>query len=176
MVGARVKANIDAHGQLTEVRLVPRAGAGHTVPAGDWGDSGNPSSEAGFRRLIAQLIPVLPEAAPAAGQTWWAQAAESLPEGKATTERRYTYEGSEERGGRPTARLALTFTRQTENKAGEKGSSTNGTGAAYFDAAAGRLSESSLTHTRKLEVASDDAKLTRKVTETIALKLADPPK
>jgi hypothetical protein len=176
VVGARIRATIDARGELTDVRLVEKAGGGRGEPASEWGDLGNPSSEAGFRRLMRQLIPVLPEAALTEKQTWSTTTVEPLSDGKATTERRYTCEGSEERGGRAMDKLSLTFTRQAENKAGEKLSTTNGTGAAFFDRTAGRLIESSLTHTRELEVTSDEVKLTRKVTETIALKLADPAK
>jgi hypothetical protein len=176
VVGGRIRASIDARGGLADIRLIGRAGAGRTVPAADWGDLGSPASEAGFRRLIGQLIPVLPEAAPPVGESWWARTTEALSDGKATTERRYTYEGSEEHGGRPADKLSLTIARQTEDGAGEKRGGTTGTGTVFFDAAAGRLIESALTHTRELDVSADDGKLTRKVTETITLKLADPAK
>ncbi len=174
VVGGRIRATIDARGGLADIRLVARPGGGH--PAPDWGDLGSPASEAGFRRLIGQLIPVLPDAAPPVGESWWARTTEALADGKATTERRYTYEGTEERGGRPAEKLSLTFARQTEDAAGEKRGGTTGTGTAFFDSAAGRLIESALTHTREQEVSADDVKLTRKVTETITLKLADPAK
>jgi hypothetical protein len=176
VVGGRIRASIDARGGLADIRLIGRAGAGHAVPVADWGDLGSPASEAGFRRLIGQLIPALPDAAPPVGESWWARTTEALADGKATTERRYTYEGSEEHGGRPADKLSLTIARQTEDGAGEKRGGTTGTGTAYLDPAAGRLIESALTHTRELEVSADEGKLTRKVVETIALKLADPAK
>ncbi len=173
VVGARIRASIDARGGLADIRLI---GKGHAGAAAEWGDLGSPASEAGFRRLMGNLLPALPDAAPPVGESWWARATEALADGKATTERRYTYEGTEDHGGRPADKLSLTFARQTEDGAGEKRGGTTGTGAAFFDAAAGRLIESSLTHTRELELSADDAKLTRKVTETITLKLAEPAK
>jgi hypothetical protein len=169
VVGARLRATIDTRGGLADIRLIGRPGA-HAASA-DWGDLGSPASEAGFRRLMGQLIPVLPDAAPPVGESWWARSSEPLADGKATTERRYTYEGTEQHGGLSAEKLSLTFARQTEDAAGEKRGGTTGSGTAYVDGAAGRLVESSLTHTREVEVSGEDGKLTRKVTETITLKL-----
>lgn len=172
VVGGRIRADLDARGGLADIRLIGRAGAGQANSADSWGDLGSPASEAGFRRLIGQLIPALPDAAPPAGGSWWARTTETLADGKATTERRYTFDGTEERGGRTVDKLSLTLARQTEDGTGEKRGGTTGTGTVFFDPAAGRLIESSLTHTREVDVSADDGKLTRKVTETIALKLA----
>jgi hypothetical protein len=176
VVGARLRATIDARGGLADIRLVGKPGGGRAAPAADWGDLGSPASEAGFRRLMGQLLPALPEAAPPVGESWWARTTEALADGKATTERRYTFDGSEARGGRTADKLSLTIARQTEDGSGEKRGGTTGTGTAYLDRAAGRLVESALTHTREVEVTESDVKLTRKVTETITLKLADPAK
>jgi hypothetical protein len=171
VVGARISATIDERGHVGEIRLIERQGGG-AAARGEFEGLGNPSSEAGFRRLMGQLLPSLPEAAPAPHQSWTVRTEEALAEGKATTERRYTYEGSEDRGGRPAHKLAVAVTRTTENKQGEVLGTTNGTGAAYLDAMAGRLIESSLTHVRELDVAAEGGTLTRKVTETITLRPA----
>jgi len=172
VVGARISATIDSRGHLADVRLVEKAGGGRLPPRAEWDGLGNPSSEAGFRRLIGQLIPLLAETSPARGESWSYRTEEALSEGKATTEIRYTDEGPEERDGRPIQKLSLAVARRTQNGEGETLSATNGTGTAYFDTAGGRLVESWLTHTRELAVAADDTKLTRKVTETITLRLA----
>jgi hypothetical protein len=173
VVGARISASIDSRGRLADVRLVEKVGGRRAAPAGGWDGLGNPSSEAGFRRLMGQLIAVLPEAAPARGQTWSVSATEALADGKATTERRYACDASDDEGDRAALRLSLASVRKAENAAGEALGTTVGTGSARFDAGAGRLTESSLTHTREQQVGPDNDKLTRKVTETITLKLTD---
>jgi hypothetical protein len=173
VVGARISARIDPRGHLSDVRLVEKAGTSRPVAPGEWDGLGNPSSETGFRRLIGQLIPVLAETVPAAGDTWSARSEETVPEGKATTEIRYTCTEPPRCCGRPMHKLSLAVSRRTENGSGETGSVTNGNGAASFDASAGRLVESSLTHSRETAIPSEETKLTRKVTETITLRLAE---
>jgi hypothetical protein len=165
MVGARLSATIDARGRLADIRFV--GGAGRA------GAPGDPSSEAGFRHLMGQLIPSLPETAPAPGQSWSVTVAEKLPQGKAVTETRCTSEGPEERGGRPLHKLVLAVTRKTETEAGEALGTSDGSGTAYLDPAAGRLMESALTHVLESEIVTGDRKLTRKVTESISLRLTD---
>ena len=167
-----LSATIDPQGRIADIRLVERAGGG-VGPAGDWGGLGNPASEAGFRRLMGQLIPLLSEKMPVQGEAWSVKGEEKVPGGKTITETRYTCEGQQERSGRLLDKLALAVTRSTENDNGDAVGSSKGSGAAYFDRAAGRLVEAALTHTREQEVAVADAKVTRTVTETIMLKLAD---
>jgi hypothetical protein len=172
VVGARLSATIDPQGRIADIRLIERSGGG-AGPAGDWGGLGNPASEAGFRRLMGQLIPLLSEKAPAQGESWSIKGEEKVPGGKTITETRYTCEGEEERQQRRLQKLALAVTRTTENETGEAVGSSKGSGAAYFDPVAGRLIESALTHAREQQVSVADQKVTKTVTETITLKLAE---
>jgi hypothetical protein len=172
VVGARISAAIDARGQVSNIRLVERSDGGTAARPEFFEGLGNPSSETGFRRLMGQLIPVLPETAPALAQSWSVRGDEPLADGKATTETRTTYEGPEQRDGRTAHKFALAVSRTTENKTGETVGTTTGSGTAYLDPAAGRLIESSLTHARELKVMAEGGDLTRKVTETITLRPA----
>jgi len=172
VVGARLSATIDAQGRIADIRLVERAGGGGTA-ASDWGGLGNPASEAGFRRLMGQLIPLLSEGAPARGDSWSSKGEEKVPGGKTITETRYTSDGEEERGGRQLQKVSLAVVRANVNESGEAVGTTNGGGAAYLDTAAGHLMESSLTHTRVQQIDGPEMKVIRKVTETITLKLAE---
>jgi len=168
VVGARLSASVDPQGRIDDIRLI-----GGVSNFSYWEGVGNPASEAGFRRLMGQLIPLLPENVAASGDSWSVKGQESVAGGKTITETRYTCNGTEERDGRSLQKLSLAVTRTTENESGEVVGTSNGSGSVYLDTAAGRLIESRLTHTREQEIAVPDAKVTKKVTETITLKLAD---
>ena len=117
-----------------------------------WEGIGNPASEVGFRRLMGQLIPLLPENVGSEWRFLVRQGPGKRGGRKAITETRYTCNGTE-RDGRSLQKLSLAVTRTTENEAGEVVGTSSGSGSAYLDTAAGRLIESGLTHTREQEVA-----------------------
>jgi hypothetical protein len=162
-VGARLGVTIDPQGQFADFKA-PGKAAG----------AGDPSSEAGFRHLVGQLIPVLPKEAPARGQTWTVKREGRVGEAVMSGESTYTYVGREDRGGKRVDKVALTVSMKREPDAPGPVAVkvSDGKGAAYLDRAAGRLVESSLTRTMEFEAGEGDARLTRKVTETITLKLA----
>src|SRR5262249_35795311 len=117
VVGARLGASIDSQGRIAAIRLIERAGSGAGTPS-FWEGVGNPASEAGFRRLMGQLIPLLPETVAASGDSWSVKGRESVVGGKTITETRYTCNGKEERDGRSVQKLSLAVTRTTENENG----------------------------------------------------------
>jgi hypothetical protein len=160
--GARLGVTIDPQGQFTDFE-VPGTAAG-AAPA-----------EAGFRHLMGQLFPMLPKEAPARGQSWSVKREGRVRDVLMSVENTYTYVGREDRAGRRVDKVALAALMKREpdmpSQAAVKVS--EGSGAAYLDRA-GRLVESSLTRTMEFE--AGDAKVIRKVTETITLKLADGPK
>lgn len=168
LVGGRLSMTIDPRGQFTDFKVLARVGAG--------GD-GDPSCEAGFRHLMGQLIPVLPEEGPAEGQSWAVKTAGKIHDARVTGENRYTYAGQEERAGKKVDKLSLTAAVKLETDPGAAAEVavrvSDGGGAAYLDRAAGRLVESSLRRAMEFEAGDGDAKITRKVTEAITLKLAD---
>jgi hypothetical protein len=168
-VGARLGVTIDAQGQFADFKAPGKASAGSDA---------DPSSEAGFRRLMGQLIPVLPKEAPARGQSWSVKREGRVRDAMMSGENTYTYVGREDRGGKRVDKvsLAVSMKREPDDPAPVAVTVSDGSGAAYLDGAAGRVVESSLTRTMEFEAGGGDAKFSRKVTETITLKLADSPK
>jgi hypothetical protein len=163
-VGVRLGLTMDAKGQFADFKAPARAG----------GDT-DPSSEAGFRHLMGQLIPVLPEEGPARGQTWSVKREGRVRDVVMSGANTYTYIGREDRGGKRVDKvtIAVSMKREPDDPAPVTVKGYDGSGAAYLDRAAGRVVESSLTRTMEFEAGTGDARLTRKVTETITLKLAD---
>jgi hypothetical protein len=167
LVGGRLSLTIDARGQFGDFKVLGPAPGG----------SANPSSEAGFRHLMGQLVPVLPQEAPLPGQSWAVRTEGQVHGASMSGERKYTYVGREERAGKPLDLFSLAVAMKPEAgpdaaaSAAMKGS--DGSGVAYLDRAAGRLVESSLTRTMALEAGEGDGKVSRKVTETITLRWVD---
>jgi hypothetical protein len=124
---------------------------------------------------MGQLMPVLPREQPARGQSWSVKREGRVRDVVMSGTNTYTYVGREDRDGRRVDKLtiAVSMKREPDSPGPVAVKGYDGSGAAYLDPAAGRLVESSLTRTMEFEAGEGDARTTRKVTETITLKLAD---
>jgi hypothetical protein len=165
-VGARLGVTIDPQGQFADFKAPAKAGGGDA----------DPSCEAGFRHLMGQLMPVLPKEQPARGQSWSVKREGRVRDVVMSGTNTYTYVGREDRGGRRVDKVAIAVSmkREPDSPGPVAVKGYDGSGAAYLDRASGRVVESSLTRTMEFEADDDSgARINRKVTETITLKLAD---
>jgi hypothetical protein len=132
-------------------------------------------SEDNVRRMLGECLPVLPEKAPARGQSWDSKLqAKFAGEVDLTLENKHTYEGAEKRGD---GKLDKIVTKPTVTASAVRSKiellKQDVSGTSYFDRAAGRVRETAFT--QKIEVKSTQGgqSVTLKGTTDVTLKLAD---
>jgi hypothetical protein len=128
----------------------------------------------GLARLMAQGGLVLPNYIAGKGKDWEHTTVSTVPGGKVTTRTVYEHAGTEERGGKKLDVIRITphVTFEPEgDKGGLKLKSSETSGKAYFDRAAGRLVETTVITKLDLEMDIKGVPVTQKIEQTMTMRL-----
>jgi hypothetical protein len=176
LVGAEFKFTMDARGQISDV-VVPEKIAesirGTALAAAGLDEF---LSQDGMKRMVEQTGLALPEAAPIKGKSWQHKADMKMPFGKMKVDNTYTYEGIETRDGKQLAKISVKP--KMEFEPGENAAFTlklngqDGEGTIYFDAATGRLEETTLITNMDMVISTGGMDITQKIKQTVTQKLA----
>jgi hypothetical protein len=163
VVGGQFTLTVDPRGQAADVKLLDKL-----AKISDAGDL--------MKALVENLLP-LPEGKAKKGDSWSQKTETTGPQvGKVAVEKKYVSEGPAERAGRKVEKVSIKQTMTQDPKAapaGVKATFDGGEGTAYFDRAAGRLLEMTVTQGLQTEAKVEDRTLTKKLKIVVTTKLAD---
>lgn len=171
VVGGQATLTVDRRGQTADVKLLDKLAKIVNNPLGT-----NELTLNLTKMLTGDLLP-LPEEKVKKGDSW-ARKTETTgtPVGKVAVEQKYVYEGPAERGGRKVEKVSMKQTMTQDPKAapaGVKVTFDGGEGTAYFDRAAGRLLEMTVTQSLQTEAKVKDRTVTKKFKIVVTTKLAE---
>jgi hypothetical protein len=130
----------------------------------------------GLARLMAQGGLVLPNYSASKGKAWEHTTVSTVPGGKVTTRNVYEHAGTEVRGGKKLDVIRITphVTFEPDgDKGGLKLKSSETSGKAYFDRAAGRLVETTVTTKMDLELEIKGVPVAQKIEQTMTMRLGE---
>lgn len=156
--GAEITLTVDPRGAVSDVTLPQKIQDGLREMRGGPG-TGEAFSLGGFKRLISQPMQPLPSGPAAKGQTWEHADEFRMRSGNMKIDVKYTYEGPATRNGKQLERVAVQPTMSIgKGRIAAKATikAQKASGAFYFDPAAGRLVEFSLTQDVDQEVLFTD--------------------
>jgi len=127
-----------------------------------------------LKRMISQLVPVLPRAPVASGQTWNQTTETKMPFGTMRVVNTLTYDGPAD-GGKSLHRITMspTITLDADPKAEitAKVKGGAGKGIVFFDERAGQIVEATLTQNMQIQMIVDGRTMTQDIKLTNVLRL-----
>jgi hypothetical protein len=179
LAGAEITLTLDPQGNVSDFKA-PDAFLKRLKGFQVGVEMGEFFSEDGLRRMLCQLLPVLPKEETDNGKTWNNRFELKSMMGTLKVNNKYTYEGPTAAGDKKLEKIALAprFTLYIDLSSFPDPKPTNvgkvrkqeAKGSALIDNEAGRLVESSLT--QELEIGSEGGPMTRKTKSTFTMKLA----
>ena len=174
LIGGKLQVKLAATGEILDVTLGESLASHLEKLPADAGWKGLFSRD-GLRQLLRQSVVVFPSEAVDAGATWKRELEIAAPLGKIHQTSDYKYVGPESRDMRTLERIDVTSRVTVAKGAGPAEPPTikeqSQTGQIWFDAAAGRLSESTSTQKLRTEAKVRDTVVGVTVNSTLKTRL-----
>jgi len=161
MVGKPISVKMNARGEVSDVKL-PQGMLDQMKKVPGMEKVGGMFSEENMKQMMGNMV--LPEEPVAKGDKWSTEASMQIPMlGKGQVKVEYEYGGSETRNGKKVEKILTAMEMNITGTEGQvfpiklEGQKT--TGAIYFDAAAGRFTESEMNTTMKMKVEVGERKM-----------------
>jgi hypothetical protein len=176
MAGAEVNMTLDARGQAADFKLSDKfKDVLKNNPAAS--QLGDLATEEGVKKFMGQTGLRLPEEAVKKGSTWTTKNEIKNPQaGTVTTEGKHTYEGQETRDGKALEKISIELNQSVDSTGAPttiKIKTQDSRGTAWFDNAAGRLVETSLTQDVVQEVSAKNQTITQTLKTKVGMKLQE---
>jgi hypothetical protein len=176
--GAELTFTLDARGMARDFQAPEAvAKALKSYPGGVGAEMGEYFSVDGLKRLVCGLQPLLPREAAAKDKTWRGAIELHLSPGIMRISNKYTYEGAAKHGDKMLEKISVQPEISTRSNPDRtfvsftlKNQETSGT--AWFDQAAGRVVEVSLSENTEIDTGGGGQTIKRKAKGTIEMKLA----
>lgn len=176
LAGAELTLTMDDRGRVSDVKVPEKVTeAIKNMPGGGAGMA-NMFSEENLKKMTGAGGLILPEGPIAKGKSWETTNEMKMPFGTMKVTNQATDEGTEQRDGRPVEKIALKPRMTLQGTAAEgaptvKLKEQEAKGNAYFDNAAGRLTETMLDQTMKMDVNAAGQDVTQTIVQKITMKL-----
>jgi hypothetical protein len=178
LAGAKITLTLDALGNASDVKLPEAFSKAVKSFPGIGVEMGEYFSEDGLKRMLCQLLPVLPKEPAVKDKSWDSTIVLTMSLGKMRLINRFTYEGSTTRGGKTLEEIGL---KPRINVMGDPNKpfvtltlkAHEAKGAALFDNSAGRLVETSVSQNSEMDLGPKSQIITRKAKATLSMKLAE---
>jgi hypothetical protein len=177
LVGAETTLTIDARGRIEGVKHSEKLARDIAGLSPGATGAAQAFSEPGVRRMFGQCLPVLPEKAPATGQTWESKLEAKLAGfGNFTMDNKHTYEGSATLAGRKVEKVV---TKPTLGLTADPGMGTvklldqDAKCTSYIERASGRLIETTCAQKFDMEMTMGGQTITLKMKIDTTLKLVN---
>jgi len=173
LIGAKFQVSMNSRGEITDVKLSEAAAKLLDSPAA--ARFKETFSKEGLSDLLRQSATVLPEKPVDSGATWSVPATSKSPLGPIKLLHKYTYLGTEERGGRQLEKISAHTTLELEEPKGKPQlKEQKHSGVLYFDAQAGRFVETEISQELTTEAPYRDTVVRAKATSTLQMKVTSP--
>ncbi len=173
LAGLEMTFTTDPRGEIKEVKIGEEAlkRLKEMPGASSLGDMLSPNN---FKSMVSGGM-VLPTAAPQKGKSWTRKSETKLPFGKMTGSTKFTYDGTVEKGGRKLAKILVVPELKLESDPAAavtvKIEDSKTKGYVLFDNSAGRVAETSMESTMKMEVVTNGMTIKQLVTQTMTMRL-----
>lgn len=173
LIGAKFFVTMNSRGEIVDVKLSEEAARLLESPAAArWKKT---FSKDGLAEVLRQSAAVLPEKPVEAGSTWTVPTTSKSPLGPIKMSHKYTYQGTEQRGGKSLEKLSVETKLELEEAKGKPQlKEQTHKGVLYFDAEAGRFVETDLKQELVTESPYRDTVVRAKATSTLQMKVASP--
>lgn len=174
--GLEVSGTISATGEYSDIKVPEKAVKElQNLPGGEM--FGDMFSADGIKRMMSQSGLVMPKEAIEKGKTWKSKSDLKMPFGKMIAEIEYTYAGPTEKDGRMLEKITLkpkaTIEPSPDAKFAMKLKSHEGSGAALFDNAAGRLLEVTNQQNMDMEIEVAGMTINQRIVQTTTMRLTE---
>lgn len=176
MAGAEMTVTMDPAGKVSDVKIPDKMKEAIQNSGGAQG-MGQMFSDENLKKMTGAGGVILPEGPLTKGKTWQQTVEMKMPFGAMKVVSDYTDEGQAERGGSTVEQIGIkskmTMDEGKEPNTGMtiKLKDQSGKGHAYFDAKAGRLVESTLDQTMKMEMNMGGQEMTQTMVQKVSFKL-----
>jgi len=175
LAGAEFTLNMDARGEISDVKLPEKLAETLQKTAGGAPGLGDMFSPEGLKRLVTQGGLVLPEKAVKRGDTWAQTNENKMPFGMMKVTNTMTYEGPGGESGTGVQKIAVkpvvSLEPDPNAQVSMKIKATDAKGTALFDNTTGRLVEMSTTQNMQMQISAAGQDITLNIRTTTSLKL-----